>query len=66
MLDELNKLNFYHLSQFLFHDFRVDSLSMLAERHPKEFENEVNKLPSNFLYKSEIDKLKEECFESKK
>ncbi|XP_055298477.1 dynein axonemal assembly factor 5 [Sitodiplosis mosellana] len=36
----------------------LDSLSMMAKKHPVVFENETNKLPSNYLYNDVINELK--------
>lgn len=38
--------------------FHSDSLSIMAKKHPVVFENETNKLPSNYLYNDVINELK--------
>lgn len=38
--------------------FSLDSLSIMAKKHPVVFENETNKLPSNYLYNDVINELK--------
>lgn len=39
----------------------LDTLTTLAEKHRDVFEKEVNKLPEDYLYREEINKLMTNC-----
>ena len=53
---------FNHVKAFSLMDsiclFCLDSLSIMAKKHPVVFETETNKLPSNYLYNDVINELK--------